>query len=484
MKSKAILICIVFVVLFVAAFAMALVTFERTYGGSGVDWGRAVIQNDDGDYLVAGYTDSYGTGGDICFLKLDSYGDTVWQNYCGGNQVEMSYAICPASDGGYVITGTTESYGNGGIDVYIQKIDSLGNPLWHREYGGSGSDYGLAVSPTQDGGYIIAGHTTSFGAVGSDGYLIKVDSMGDSVWAYTYYYSNSQYNDEFYSGTSTSDGGFIAAGMYMSWPPRAYIVKTDSLGNVEWDNVYFNYNWGRANCIIETSPDGYAATGVWGVLGDTAFIALVRLDGNGDITSYDTSGVQIQQSGYSLAQLSDGGFVVAGYAMNGFYFDAVLLRTDSSGDQLWTRYFGGDQAEIAYSVIPTSDDGFILTGYTESYGPGSEAVYVVKTDSLGVVEPTSAEENSLIPDAIGLSQNYPNPFNAQTTIGFSLPEAQNIQLTIYDLLGRKVRILLDEYHQQGSYTIDFDASGLSSGVYFYRLSAGGTVETKRMLLLK
>jgi hypothetical protein len=174
------LLLLLFFVFIQPAAAPAQVTFERTYAG---DQGKCVQQTMDGGYVVAGRKDS-----NVYLIKTDSYGDTLWTRTYGGESNDEGRSVQQTSpDSGYIIAGYTESFGTGGSDVYLIKTDSSGDTLWTRTYGGESNDEGRSVQQTfPDSGYIIAGYTESSGAGGSDVYLIKTDSSGDTLWTRTY----------------------------------------------------------------------------------------------------------------------------------------------------------------------------------------------------------------------------------------------------------------------------------------------------------
>jgi len=222
----------------------AQITFERVYGGVDTDAGMSVQQIQDGGYIIAGGTWSFGVGWpDFYLVQTDSMGDTVWMRTHGGSQYDLSYSVQQTQDAGYIIAGWTSSFGAGGDDVYLIKTNSLGDRVWTKTYGGSGHDRGECVQQSQDGGYIIAGRTYSFGAGGGDVYLIKTDSLGDTVWTKTYGGGDSDYG---LSVQETEDGGYIIAGCTRSFgagEPDAYLIKTDSLGDTVWTRTY----GGRAN---------------------------------------------------------------------------------------------------------------------------------------------------------------------------------------------------------------------------------------------
>jgi len=257
--------------------------------------------------------------------------------------------------------------------------------LWTNTFGGSDEDYGHAVQQTDDGGYIITGYTRSFGAGSADIYLIKTDSNGDTLWTKTF-------------GDSLID------------------------------------------------------------------------------------------SGKSVQQTSDGGYIITGYtkSFGSGGSDVWLIKTDSNGDSLWTKTFGGNGWDYGVSIQKTFDGGYIFTGATYSYGNGESDVWLIKTDSDGVVEIASTFN---LPATYNIHQNYPNPFNPVTTLRYDLPEQANVNIIIYDMLGRQVRTLLNQTQDAGYRSVIWNATNdygnpVSAGVYLYKIQAGEFVQTKKMVLLK
>jgi len=157
---------------------------------------------------------------------------TSWWRTYGGTTYDEGCSVQQTSDGGYIIAGHTLSFGAGRDDVYLIKTDASGDTQWTRTYGGTSYDFGCSVQQTSDSGYIIAGLTMSFGSGNGDVYLIKTNASGDTLWTKTY----GGMNDDFgYSVRQTSDGGYIVAGLTGSFGAGSddvYHIKTDANGNV------------------------------------------------------------------------------------------------------------------------------------------------------------------------------------------------------------------------------------------------------------
>jgi len=207
--------------------------FTETFGGEEDDRAYAVQQTTDGGYIIAGRTESFGAGDwDVYLVKTDGEGNEEWYRTFGDEAYDIAYAVQQTTDGGYIIAGYTESFGAGGWDVYLVKTDGEGNEEWYRTFGGAGYDVAWSVQQTTNGGYIIAGFTTSFGAGSSDAYLVKTDEEGNEEWYRTF---GGVALDAAFSVQQTADGGYIIAGYTDSYGEGgdAYLVKTDGEGVVE-----------------------------------------------------------------------------------------------------------------------------------------------------------------------------------------------------------------------------------------------------------
>lgn len=199
--------------------------WTRTKGGGGSDGGFSIQQLVDNGYIISGVTNSYGPG-NVYLIRTDSIGSTIWQRAYGGSGSEIGHSIQKTSDGGSIIAGGTNSFGSGADDVYLIKTDSFGDTVWTGTYGGYDFDYGYSVVTTINNEYVVVGHTKSYGIGGLDIYLIKVDSLGNLMWQKTF----GGNGDELGRGIQkTTDGGYIIVG-YRDW--EVYLIKTDSEGNV------------------------------------------------------------------------------------------------------------------------------------------------------------------------------------------------------------------------------------------------------------
>jgi hypothetical protein len=222
---------LIYTVCFGAAHAATM--WSRTYGGTDWDSGYSVVQTEDGGYAIAGRTNSFGAGSaDAWLVKTDADGITQWNQTYGGTNSEFGRSVAQTSDGGSAIAGFTGSYGAGGTDVWLVKTDADGIAQWNQTYGGTNSDYGYSMVKTSDGGYAISGSTLSYGAGSGDFFLVKTDAMGTMQWNETYGGTNV---DEASSVVESSDGGYVMADGTLSFGPgprAVWLVKTDEYGVV------------------------------------------------------------------------------------------------------------------------------------------------------------------------------------------------------------------------------------------------------------
>ena len=259
--------------------------WTKTYGGTGYDYGNFVRQTTDGGYIVVGCTKSFGTGGyDVYLVKTNNSGDTLWTRTYGGESDEWGCSIRQTTDGGYVIAGITGSLGVDTADVYLLKTNASGDTLWTRTYGGTGFDWGNSVQQTTDGGYIIAGTTSTFGAGSDDVYLVKTNAQGDTLWTRTYGGTGEDYGN---SVQQTSDGGYIIAGWTESFGAGltdVYLIKTNASGDSLWTRTYGGTSYDEGNSVQQTKDGGYVIAGYTTSSGTgNVDVYLIKTDSLGDV---------------------------------------------------------------------------------------------------------------------------------------------------------------------------------------------------------
>jgi hypothetical protein len=361
--------------------------FCEAIGGKNDDGGNSLIQTSDGGYAIAGVTISFGAGSeDVYVVKLDAHGNLQWTKTIGGKNWEWGYSLIQTSDGGYAITGATTSFGAGGYDVYVVKLDANCNLQWTKTIGGPETEEGRSLIQTSDGGYAIAGYTESFGAGEWDVYVVKLDAKGNLQWTRTI---GGKKLEVGVSLIQTPDGGYAIAGYTKSFGTGewdVYVVKLDAKGNLQWNKTIGGPAHEIGFSLIQTSDGGYAITGFTGSFGaGSGDVYVVKLDANGNLQWTKTIGGPAVESGYSLIQTSDGGYAIAGetYSFGAGKWDVYVVKLDANGNLQWTKTIGGKSGEKGSSLVQTSDGGYAITGATNSFGAGWQDVYVVKLDKNG-----------------------------------------------------------------------------------------------------
>jgi hypothetical protein len=434
--------------------ALAQTGWWRTYGGPNDDWGNSVQQTSDSGYFVAGMTNSFGAGdNDVYLIKTNASGDTLWTKTYGGTNDDWGNLVRQTSDGGYIIAGYTTSFGAGDDDVYLLKTNTSGDTLWTRTYGGASDDYGYSVQQTSDSGYVIAGVTESFGAGNADVYLIKTNASGDTLWTRTYGGPSWDYGN---SVQQTSDSGYVIAGYTWSFGAGysdVYLIKTNASGDTLWTKAYGGTSWDDGYSVQQTSDGGYVIAGVTKSFGAGDYdVCLIKTNASGDTLWTRTYGGPNPDWGNSVQQTSEGGYIIAGftYSFGAGNYDVYLIKTNSSGDTLWIRTYGATSGDYGNSVQQTSDGGYVITGRTNSFGAGSWDVYLVKTDANGnaVEEPSTPQ----LPNSRTALRVQPNPFSSFAAV----PGHKTERFILSDISGRKVAIC------NGNRI----GEGLPPGVYF------------------
>jgi hypothetical protein len=355
--------------------------WSQVFGGFGNDWGRSVRQTAEGGFIITGRTLSFGVGGwDVYLVKTDSVGGQEWSVTFGGSSDDFGQSVQQTTDGGFIIVGYTYSAGIGGSDVYLIKADKDGNEIWSRTFGGSNADFGFSLCQTNDGGFVIAGYTYSFGSGWGDIYLIKTDSDGNEQWSRTFGGSDGDFG---YSVTQTTDGGYIIAGYTYSFGEGSsdiYLIKTDGDGNEQWSRTFGGSDGDFGYSVTQATDGGYIIAGYTYSFGEGGSdIYLIKTSSDGGKEWYRTFGGSTADFGYSVQPVIDGGYIVAGYT---YSFgeggsDVYLVKIKANGNREWSWTFGGSGNDFGYSVQPTVDRGFIVAGRTNSFSNGDDDLYLI-----------------------------------------------------------------------------------------------------------
>ncbi len=355
--KKIINLSILILLLFLTNLSFALdgITFLQTFGGDKHDYGQSVIELSDAGFAVCGDGYSFSPSTDIYLVKLNAIGEIIWFRNYGGTGVDSSASVKEVSGGGFAIIGSTNSYSgiNENDDIYLIRTDANGKMLWNKTYGGAENEYGVSVLESDAGGFIVAGWKESF--------------------------------------DTTIDKEII-------------LIKTDADGEVLWKKTYGGMDDEIPTSLIATSDGNYAVCGQTSSFGAGDFDALlIKIDTEGNEIWRKTYGWENIEYAYSVQETDDGGFILGGISNSktkDLNYDALLVKTDSNGEMVWSNTYGGpisvekdmfgdeivtssDKDDRAFSVIQTMDGAYVFVGDTNSYGYERKAILLVKVNSTG-----------------------------------------------------------------------------------------------------
>jgi hypothetical protein len=350
------------------------VQWERTFGGPCLDRAAAVREADDGGFVAAGMTmfadDPLAI--DLYLVKTDAEGTLLWERRYGGPWVDQALDMDKTSDGGFIITGVTDGTDLCGLeciesrwDVYLLRVDGQGEEVWQRTFGGNGADSGHAVRETQDGSFIVAGITNSFGAGLADVYLLKVDAEGNLGWEQTF---GGEGHDRAYAVEQTEDGGYLLVGRTAAQgrPDDVLMLRTERSGNLLWQRTFGGPRYDVALGVEKTRDGGFAVTGISAESDSVEQVDLnafvLKTDGTGNLVWETRLAQPLHQAGSGIVEAADGALVIAGVATDGFVDQSYVLSTDSEGNLLWESLLSGPGSNFSPAVWPTSDGGYILAG--------------------------------------------------------------------------------------------------------------------------
>lgn len=346
-----------------------MTTFYKTFGSAYTnEKGESVQQTRDGGYIITGCDER-----DVYLIKTDMLGVETWSKKIGGEHRDCGKFVQQTRDGGYIITGLMNQKTVNGYnyDLYLIKTNSSGNVTWTKTFGGDINDSGSSVQQTNDGGYIITGSTESFGAGGSDIYLIKTNALGKATWTKTFGGAGDDYG---ISVQQTSDGGYVVVGNSVNYSTNnsLLIIKTNAKGRMIWEKTFDNSYYKYDGSVQQTHDGGYIVSG-----GNK----LIKLNASGvaiwerTLIGISESLQQTRDRGYIISGYVSSSFDPA-------YRDLYLTKTDASGLIIWTKKFCPAQNGHGRSVQQTNDGGYIVAGDAFTNGIASNIV-LIKTDDLG-----------------------------------------------------------------------------------------------------
>lgn len=443
--------------------------FEKNYNGyalNGSDRGYAVQQIEDDGYIIGG----------TALIKIDKYGDTLWTRDIEGTAIHTN-------DGGYVIASWFEG---------IKKVSSDGNILWSKSYDSQSLDDLMEISSivqTNDNGYVMCGMGYNSSISESIGaYIVKTDVDGNIVWKKLYQRSPQiSSRDHLNNVVQTDDGGYILVGLseveiIPQHRHNVYLMKTDINGDILWTKEYEILGNDFGYSVKQTSDGGYIICGSASEDVGSSKAFLIKTDYSGEVLwtkSYGTTG---QTLGHSVFQTSDGGYIIGGSTDNFGSWDIYLIKTTDNGDMLWTKSHGTSAEEAMYGLAQgfalTSDGGYIVTGYTKFGLIAQQSdIYVVKTDSLGIVSDNTVGFEDVIVKKSDVSLS-PNPFSSQTTL-YTNTLLKNATVTVYNSFGQIVKQINNIFGN----TAVLHRTNLPEGLYFILLEEGDKIIASEKIVI-
>lgn len=431
--------------------------FEKRFGGAGVQVAQSAVQGSDSAVYLFGYAES-GTAGDydMCLMKITSSGDSVWTRYYGTSRVEFGNAINAFGSDRLVLIGTTaDSMLQNGDDVMMLLVDTAGNELWRRVYGGPGSQGSRWVEATADSGFIFCGFTPDiFGS--NNAWVVKTDALGTVQWSAT---PGGVENDVAMRVIATGDSTWVMTGDSKSAGNGNYdvwIVGFNNQGQVTFDHIHTDSLTNGCQGMMKTSSGRLVSFGETEVSPGSFFdFQLHVFDMQGNFIRDHHFGGNGADALFDMVECDNGDWLGTGYSNSHsggmLPIDVALVRMDSVGNLQWTRHYGGNGIDLGYKLIRALGGGYFAAGR----GTGlDEDFYLLRfgEDGLLGINQVGIQETALI-------EVYPNPVTSRLTArsysGISYCE-------ISDLAGRG----LINSKSAGSLSVELDVSELNAGIYF------------------
>lgn len=368
------------------------IIWNKTYGGSLLDWGWSLAKTSDGGFIIGGETVSFSVGSyDAFLIKTDSNGDEEWNKTFGGLAKDGCRDVKQIDDGGYILTGYADSYGYPGHDYWLIRTDESGNELWNYTYGGQNSDAAVSVLQTSTGDFVMAGYSYTYSYGGKDVWVVKTDGNGNELW-------NEHYggigNDQGMSIAESPAGGYVIAGYTSSFGSGGtdmWLVKIDRDGSYEWDQCFGGTNDDWAGSIDLTLDGGYIISGdttSYGAGGYDVWVIKTDIDGVEEWNQMFGEG-NCHETGYCIKQTSDGGYIISGTKYIVDHDNALFIKIDINGIEEWNMTIITDQSDIIYSICETDYNCYVSTGYTHTYGSGDMDVWLLHIGNINNQPPNN-----------------------------------------------------------------------------------------------
>lgn len=424
--------------------------FYTRFGGFGHDIGYGIIQTFSGQYAVTGSTSSFGNGNTDVYLALvDSMGWVRWEKSYGGFNNDIGKSIIQLKDSGFVIAGYTNSFGSGGYDVFVVRTDKSGALIWQKTFGGMDWDFGYCVKEANGGdSLIICGNTYSYGYGKSDGYIIKTDINGNYQWQKTY---GGPEDDEFKSFVLTYNNLYAFAGTTKSQGDvkgDCWIMKTSLNGDSVQNIKYGDNRKQNVNKIAEhpVTKNFYLCGGHDQYGKDSTSVYLLGLSETGsflfdDFHTYHKLADE-QYTGLVHSRNSDFVYIRKNaYSSSGNRKLEPMISSFADNIYLNVTSYGSLEDEELFDIIKTKKKGFCMVGYTRGFNANLSDIYLIVVDSIsmtganGLIDIGVKEsETKYTPKAIV----FPSVSPDFVTVGLSNESKSSFDIIVYNMLGEIV----------------------------------------------
>lgn len=399
-----------------------------------------VIVTSDGNILATGTIEDYDTGNaDVWLVLFSNDGSIIWQKSYGGSGVETGYEVLETPDGGFIVAGSSETFSNGSSDMWVFKTNKDGVVEWEKSYGGANLEQAWSIDATNDNGYIVAGGTESYGAGMSDCLVLKLDSNGNIIWQKAFGgpdddAGGGSYGEYVARVFEDEDGNYIVSAITYSFGHGGsdiWVLKLDSSGNIIWQNAYGDEDDDGMWMIREKKNGGYLIPGYITPLTDyIADLWAFNLNKDGSIAWQNTYGISgIYDEALCLVATSDGGAVFGGsyYEENDTDWSLTLIRVDTDGNLIWNKKFeqGFDWAN-AIDELP--DGKLAVAGVTMQSLSDQVEFLLLKTTDKGTIDSNCEQLQEFI-ISVGSTSTLPVVTNAVSTNTNITPQNTNADVT-------------------------------------------------------
>ena len=459
-----------FVMILCTLGADAQALWQTAVGSGGYDQGRSVVETPDHGYVVAGSTGAFGNGSsDLYLVKLDSLGQYVWSHSYGGSEIEWGLDLVLTPDSGFAVVGYTNHESAGGYDGYLLRTDANGIMLWDTIYGGTSWDFLNSIENAPGGGFLLSGETYSLGSGNNDGWVIRTDANGTVLWESVY---GGIGGDAFHGSDTAPNQEWVLVGETESagnGQKDSWLLRIDDTGGVVWDTTYGDAFDDVAYDVV-ANIKGFAVTGYSERDdGDPDYWTFMQTFDNDSLLWDNYEGIATPDiaRGIAYCPIPPGRFFVTGQSDFGAPDDMFWFIYNTDGYWIAGGSIGsGGGVEEMYGVIHTADTGFLSVGTTDGFNVPYSAIYAVKTNrtggSVGQIDLQYLGDPNNIDEHIespGIKL-FPNPLKEEAYL--LLPEDAGTawNVLVSDLSGR---VLRDE-QVQGPRTT-FSRDDLPAGLY-------------------